>query len=733
MSDARSQQRDSKKALRQQQRLQHDGRTQLLTAHRGDTGDKLDVMHRSLRLLGHEQAAGALSRQGTKIAEQLHLYACAEWHLKDIWAAKRGDSKDGERQVGRDVARGVDGLTLGSIERQYVADGGTVEECRWNGCRGLRDSVLAALNNTPGDNAYRPLPYRKIEVPKDDGTTRPISIPAVGDWLVEKAVKTVIQPILYGDLPDTVVGFRPGVGHLQALALAITLADRHGLYRWLVTDVKNAFGTVPLQPLLEVLAKKLHNEKLVNLIELLINPTRTGADLQAARGIPQGSPISPVLLNALLGEYLDIPWQKQFPQWPLLRYADDIVILTANRRDARTAHRELAKLLAVLGMQLADQTTGKNKTHNSDVRNKLVTWLGHGIQRKENGFAVSIPAKAHRRLQEIINPNDRKEDSTRTARQEALQGWVAYHGPALHDAQTVNELTASIAALAVEAERPIDQHDMEALRKRASTGNRQWQDILSRSSNRSHKGETEHEPKETPATVEEMETDKPVAAPTGKIASTHNRGMGAHPTRTAQANPASLEPQAKPKPVAALTQLPPTATPTTHVHSSAAHTRSSRKPASLIGVQRLRAAPRTRTRDRKMWRKPHSASDLVKVNTAQNVSGSDSAVSAGWRRGRIAPMRRTATAGASAPRTHDQQERSYAQVGSAGRPARRASLPITSHRRYRQSLGPLWASGTITAGAAPSGRPRAPPWLYPLRSSTIPSSPTSLPAKLSPH
>ena len=133
-----------------------------------------------------------------------------------------------------------------------------------------------------------------------------------------------IQPYLDASFRRTCFGGRPGHDRFHALAWAEMLATTGNRWVWIVQDVKNAFPSVPRGRLEDVLHRRLPNENLVSLILKL-------ADNGRSRGIPQGAPASPLLLNLYLDYVLDRPWERQHPDLPLLRWIDDLLILTSDR------------------------------------------------------------------------------------------------------------------------------------------------------------------------------------------------------------------------------------------------------------------------------------------------------------------------------------------------------------------------------------------------------------------
>src|SRR5205085_1843950 len=114
----------------------------------------------------------------------------------------------------------------------------------------------------------RPGPGRTRQEPKASGTGfRTLTIPDSADRVAERAVVQVVQPILDPLFLDTSLGYRPGKGRLDALALARHLARKRGLRVWIAEDLKDAFDLVPQRRLLDVLRHYLPAEPVVRLVE----------------------------------------------------------------------------------------------------------------------------------------------------------------------------------------------------------------------------------------------------------------------------------------------------------------------------------------------------------------------------------------------------------------------------------------------------------------------------------
>jgi group II intron reverse transcriptase/maturase len=172
-----------------------------------------------------------------------------------------------------------------------------------------------------------------VEIPKSNGKTRLLGIPTVTDRLLQQSVSQVLMGKYEQDFSPNSYGFRPNKNARQAVGKAREYI--HEGFTYIVDiDLKNFFDEVDHCLLLNLLYQKVKCPITLRLIRkwlrvpILIN----GKLVKRRKGVPQGSPLSPLLSNILLNE-LD----KELTKWNLkfVRYADDFSIYTKTKIDAR--------------------------------------------------------------------------------------------------------------------------------------------------------------------------------------------------------------------------------------------------------------------------------------------------------------------------------------------------------------------------------------------------------------
>jgi hypothetical protein len=325
---------------------------------------------------------------------------------------------------------------------------------RWAACRVLRDAVR--------DHAYAPGPERVVQVPKPGGKeTRPIAVQSVVDRVVQRAVASVLHPLLDPDFDPRSFGFRPGVGGLpgrdrrHALAAAQQLAFDEGRFVWVLADLRDAFGSVPLGRLLDVVRKRVPDPELVGL-----TLTRTASGASAKRGLRQGSSLSPLLLNVYLDHALDRPWRQDHPDVPLLRYADDLLLLCRDRAEADECLAALRRRVRPAGFTLKDP--GRAGYVRDLGAGRVADWLGFRVAKNRDRLSVRPARAAYSRLHtRLVQAHEAAVPSLAAAA--AVRGWFDQMGPCHKGAHRLRayEKAVAVAARAGFVEVPAEAEAMD--------------------------------------------------------------------------------------------------------------------------------------------------------------------------------------------------------------------------------------------------------------------------------
>ena len=197
------------------------------------------------------------------------------------------------------------------------------------------DSYLEELAQALETGTYQPEAVKRVYIPKGNGQTRPLGIPAVKDRVVQTALQKVIEPIFEKEFLDVSYGFRPQRGCKDALREVDRLLKEG--YTWVVdADVKGYFDNIPHQPLLERVAERISDGRVLGLVgQFLKQPIMEELNSHVpTTGTPQGAVVSPLLANIYLH-----PLDKLIAGagHKMVRYADDFVILCKTREEAEQA------------------------------------------------------------------------------------------------------------------------------------------------------------------------------------------------------------------------------------------------------------------------------------------------------------------------------------------------------------------------------------------------------------
>jgi retron-type reverse transcriptase len=182
-----------------------------------------------------------------------------------------------------DGAAGIDKTTLVMVE-EYGVDR-------------LLDEVASELR----DGGYRPLPARRVFIPKPGvSERRPLSIPAVRDRIVQAACKIVLEPIFEADMADCSFGFRPKRAAHDALQVLIDESWRGR--RWVVeTDIANCFEAIPHEKLIQAVEERVCDQGVLKLLRAILRAgvMQDGAVRRPVTGTPQGRCCFTVALQCL--------------------------------------------------------------------------------------------------------------------------------------------------------------------------------------------------------------------------------------------------------------------------------------------------------------------------------------------------------------------------------------------------------------------------------------------------
>lgn len=246
-----------------------------------------------------------------------------------------------------------------------------------------RHQFIVGLAEELREDRYTPGPYRRKEIPKEGGKVRVISIPSIRDRVVQGALRLLLEPIFEADFSEHSYGARPGRSAHQAVDEV-----RKGLnfkkHLAVDVDLKSFFDTIRHDRMMEKVARRVEDSQVLAMVKQFLKSN-------GEKGIPQGSPLSPLLANLALND-LDHALGKGNGYLTYVRYLDDMVVLTFNsskgRRWAGRALERIREEAEAIGVKL---NTEKTRTVLLTDKGTMFAFLGFEFRWKPK----SATAKAY--------------------------------------------------------------------------------------------------------------------------------------------------------------------------------------------------------------------------------------------------------------------------------------------------------------------------------------------------
>ena len=332
--------------------------------------------------------------------------------------------KDCHAKMDKDKAVGIDGITKDEYSRKL-------------------DENLADLMNRMKRKAYHPKPARRVEIPKDNGKTRPLSIYCYEDKLVQEALRRLIEAVFEPCFYDEMMGFRPNRSCHDALRLLDNQIGGQKTGWVLDADIRGFFDNIDHDWMMKFVEARIKDPRVLRLVRVMLKAgvVKDMGEFEATeQGSGQGSVCSPVLANVYM-HYVLLWWFHEVIQ-PMLHgyagivnYADDFVVCFQYKWEAEQFYEHLKHRMAHFGLSLAEDKcrliefgrfAEKNRKQRGENKPETFDFLGftHICSRTKNGRFKVRRKTSRKKFVKKCKDMHMKIGMMRTEKTEIIVRWI---------------------------------------------------------------------------------------------------------------------------------------------------------------------------------------------------------------------------------------------------------------------------------------------------------------------
>lgn len=252
--------------------------------------------------------------------------------------------------------------------------------------------------------AYHPKPARRVEIPKDNGKTRPLSIYCYEDKIVQSALKRVLEAVFEPCFYEQMMGFRPGRSCHGALKMLDDQIGGH-MTNWVLdADIRGFFDNIDHEWMMKFVGARIKDPRILRLVSVMLKAgvVRDMVFEPTEQGSGQGSVCSPILANIYM-HYVLLWWFNEIvvPNLEgyagIVNYADDFVVCFQYKQEAVAFYERLKHRMAHFGLSLAEEKcrliefgrfAENNRRHRGEGKPETFDFLGftHICSRTGNGY-----------------------------------------------------------------------------------------------------------------------------------------------------------------------------------------------------------------------------------------------------------------------------------------------------------------------------------------------------------
>lgn len=376
------------------------------------------------------EPASQLSQCGRrKACGQAKPFAISKWEVQAAF----------DKVKANQGGAGIDGVTLEVFERN------------------LKNNLYKIWNRL-SSGTYFPPSVKAVNIPKKTGGVRTLGIPTVGDRVAQMVIKERLEAIIEPCFLSDSYGYRPAKSAIQAIGVT---RKRCWEYNWVLEfDIKGLFDNIRHDLLLKAVEKHVANGSQIQGQDLswltfyikrwLVSPLQQddGNIILRDRGTPQGGVVSPLLANLFLHYVFDKWMQREFPENPWCRYADDGLVHAITKGKAESLYERIKRRLEECGLELHPEKTKiiycKDDKRKGTYLHTSFDFLGYTFRQRRcrkcsdntffNSFIPAVSMMAMKAMRRRIRELKIRQKSHYSLEELSrwlnpiVQGWISYYG-----------------------------------------------------------------------------------------------------------------------------------------------------------------------------------------------------------------------------------------------------------------------------------------------------------------